>query len=141
MESIKDWGIEGLRDWGIDGFGPSKVCSALYGPEILSAWTTLSGRDLESIKDSCRNDIWEFETESAAKVHHVAPFPGSIVSKFIRLYTFPGEIVLDPFAGSGTVGLAASANKRKSIMIDIDTNFCEYMKDKFENRANLLNDE
>ena len=94
---------------------------------------------LDPIKESCRNDIWEFETESAAKVHHVAPFPASIVYKFIQLYTFPGEVVLDPFAGTGTVGTAASILKRKSIMIDIDTNFCEHMRDKFQNRGNIYN--
>lgn len=94
--------------------------------------------DFDRIKDDCRNDIWEFETESSAKVHHVAPFPASITSRFISLYSYPGEVVFDPFAGTGTVGYAASRLKRKSILVDIDTNFCDYMKDRFINNEGIF---
>lgn len=94
--------------------------------------------DFERIKKDCRNDIWEFETESSAKVHHVAPFPSSIVSRIVSLYSYPGEVVFDPFAGTGTVGYAASRLKRKVILTDIDTNFCDYMKERFSNNEGIF---
>jgi len=51
--------------------------------------------------------IWRFPAESAKKVHHPAPFPSELPSRLIKLYTFQGDIVLDPFVGSGSTCLAA----------------------------------
>ncbi|HUL43992.1 MAG TPA: site-specific DNA-methyltransferase [Bacteroidota bacterium] len=51
--------------------------------------------------------IWRFSAESAKKVNHPAPFPTELPSRLIKLYTFKGDVVLDPFVGSGSTCLAA----------------------------------
>lgn len=47
-------------------------------------------------------------TESAWKVGHPAPFPVELPARLIQLYTFAGDVVLDPFMGSGSTALAAA---------------------------------
>lgn len=51
--------------------------------------------------------VWGFPAESARKVGHPAPFPVELPYRLIQLYTFQGEVVLDPFMGSGQTALAA----------------------------------
>jgi site-specific DNA-methyltransferase (adenine-specific) len=51
--------------------------------------------------------VWQFPTESASRIGHPAPFPVELPRRLIELYTFEGEIVLDPFIGSGSTALAA----------------------------------
>lgn len=51
--------------------------------------------------------VWNFPAESARKIGHPAPFPVELPRRLIQLYTFEGEVVLDPFMGSGQTALAA----------------------------------
>ncbi len=51
--------------------------------------------------------VWRFPAERSSKVHHPAPFPVELPYRLIQLYTFEGEVVLDPFMGSGTTAIAA----------------------------------
>ncbi|MDI6897275.1 DNA methyltransferase [Methanocella conradii] len=51
--------------------------------------------------------VWTFGGESARRVGHPAPFPAELPLRCIKLYTFEGDVVLDPFMGSGTTALAA----------------------------------
>jgi DNA modification methylase len=51
--------------------------------------------------------VWNFSAESARKVGHPAPFPLELPRRVIQLYTFAGEVVLDPFMGSGQTAIAA----------------------------------
>jgi DNA modification methylase len=51
--------------------------------------------------------VWTFAAESAKKIGHPAPFPVELPYRLIQLYTFEGEVVLDPFMGSGQTALAA----------------------------------
>jgi site-specific DNA-methyltransferase (adenine-specific) len=51
--------------------------------------------------------VWSFAAESAKRVGHPAPFPVELPRRLIQLYTFQGDVILDPFAGSGTTGVAA----------------------------------
>jgi site-specific DNA-methyltransferase (adenine-specific) len=69
--------------------------------------------------------IWTFPAESATKVGHPAPFPLELPYRLIQLYTFEGEIVLDPFMGSGQTAIAAIKTKRHYIGYDINE---EYVK-------------
>lgn len=52
-------------------------------------------------------DHWVISPESAQRVGHPAPFPVKLAEGLIRLYGWPGCTILDPFAGSGTVAVAA----------------------------------
>lgn len=69
--------------------------------------------------------IWTFSAEPAKKVGHPAPFPVELPYRLIQLYTFEGEVVLDPFMGSGQAALAAIKTKRHYVGYDISE---EYVK-------------
>ena len=52
--------------------------------------------------------VWTFAAEPARKVGHPAPFPLELPRRLIQLYTYAGDVVLDPFMGSGQVAIAAA---------------------------------
>jgi site-specific DNA-methyltransferase (adenine-specific) len=56
--------------------------------------------------------VWRFPAEPAGKVGHPAPFPEELPYRLIQLYTYEGEVVLDPFIGSGTTAVAAIKARR-----------------------------
>lgn len=66
---------------------------------------------------------WTFPAESAIKVKHPAPFPVELAYRFIQLYTYKGDIVLDPFVGSGTTCIAALRTGRNFIGYDINPEY------------------
>jgi site-specific DNA-methyltransferase (adenine-specific) len=59
--------------------------------------------------------VWAFTAESAKKIGHPAPFPVELPYRLIHLYTYSGEIILDPFMGSGQTAIAALEAKRQFI--------------------------
>jgi site-specific DNA-methyltransferase (adenine-specific) len=67
--------------------------------------------------------VWTFAPESATKVGHPAPFPVELPYRCIQLYTFKGDVVLDPFVGSGTTCLAAAMTGRHYVGIDINERY------------------
>jgi len=69
--------------------------------------------------------VWEFPPESAERVGHPAPFPVELPYRCIQLYTFEGEVVLDPFCGVGTTCIAAIKTNRHFIGIDINPEYVE----------------
>ncbi|MBF0497901.1 MAG: site-specific DNA-methyltransferase, partial [Deltaproteobacteria bacterium] len=64
--------------------------------------------------------IWTFQSESARKIGHPAPFPVELPYRLAQLYTYDGEVVLDPFMGSGQTALAAIKTGRHFIGYEID---------------------
>jgi site-specific DNA-methyltransferase (adenine-specific) len=67
--------------------------------------------------------IWSFPAESATRVGHPAPFPIELPLRLIKLYTFEGEVVLDPFIGSGTTALAAIQTNRRYVGYDTEPDY------------------
>jgi DNA modification methylase len=65
-------------------------------------------------------DVWEIPAESARRVGHPAPFPIELPSRLIELYTYRGDLVLDPFAGAGTTAVAALRAGRHYAGYDLD---------------------
>ena len=68
-------------------------------------------------------DLWEIAPESATKVGHPAPFPVELPQRLIELYTYEGDVVLDPFVGSGSAALAAVRTGRHYIGFDNDKSY------------------
>jgi modification methylase len=67
--------------------------------------------------------VWTFPAESAKKVGHPAPFPVELPYRLLQLYTYGGEVVLDPFMGSGQTALAALKGGRRYVGYEIDDNY------------------
>lgn len=59
--------------------------------------------------------VWNVAPESAKRVGHPAPFPVELARRVINLFTFQYDLVVDPFIGSGTVGVAAEELERRWI--------------------------
>jgi site-specific DNA-methyltransferase (adenine-specific) len=70
-------------------------------------------------------DVWELPTESARRVSHPAPYPVELPQRLIELYTYEGDVVLDPFMGSGTTAVAAVRTGRRYVGYDTDPDYVE----------------
>lgn len=69
--------------------------------------------------------VWNFPAVSAKKIGHPAPFPEELPHRLIQLYSFKGDVILDPFVGSGSTCLSALKDERNYVAYDIDP---EYIK-------------
>jgi DNA modification methylase len=68
---------------------------------------------------------------------HPAVFPVGLPAFFIRLFTTEGDLVLDPFSGSGTTGIAAINLQRNSILIDNNAEYCQTAYERIKEESNL----
>jgi len=71
---------------------------------------------------------WNFPGEKQDK--HLAMFPEELPRRLIKMFSFIGDIILDPFLGSGTTSLAAKNLNRNSIGYEINENFLPVIKEK-----------
>jgi site-specific DNA-methyltransferase (adenine-specific) len=81
---------------------------------------------------SWTNGVWNFSGESKNKIGHPAPFPIELPRRCIKLFSFIGDTVLDPFLGSGTTLLACAETNRAGIGVEINKNYCEMAKKRLE---------
>lgn len=77
-------------------------------------------------------DLWEIPSASARRVGHPAPFPVELPGRLIELYTYAGDLVLDPFVGSGTTAVAAALSGRHYVGFDIDPAYIELAHRRLE---------
>lgn len=71
-------------------------------------------------------NIWKIQPNTRSL--HPAPFPIELAEKVVRYYSFVGDVVLDPFAGSGTTGAAAAKIGRRFVLFDNNPEYVEWMK-------------
>ena len=76
--------------------------------------------------------IWSFPAESATRIGHPAPFPEELPRRLIQLYTFEGDVVLDPFCGSGTTCVAALRSKRHYVGFDNSEEYVKLSRDRIK---------
>jgi len=92
-------------------------------------WKKTSGIKISDIERDefmdWTNGLWAFNGESKKRVGHPAPFPIELPRRCVKLFSYVNDIVLDPFSGSGTTLIAAVANNRRGIGIDVDRKYCE----------------
>ncbi len=70
-------------------------------------------------------DLWTIDAESATRIGHPAPFPVELPRRLIELFTYEGDLVLDPFLGSGSTLVAAKESGRRGIGVDLDPSYVE----------------
>jgi len=68
---------------------------------------------------------------------HSAVFPVALPEWFIRLFTKPGDLVLDPFNGSGTTCVAAKLLNRDYLGIDLNQEYCELAVKRLQQKINI----
>ncbi len=76
--------------------------------------------------------VWTFNPESAKKVGHPAPFPVELPYRLIQLYTFTGDVILDPFMGSGTTAIAALQSSRRYVGYEVDAEYVKLANERIE---------
>jgi DNA modification methylase len=76
--------------------------------------------------------FWSIPPQTAKKGHPV-PFPEDLIYRLIKLYSYPGNTVLDPFGGSGTVAAVCAKNNRNSVYVDISQKYHEMAQNRVAN--------
>jgi site-specific DNA-methyltransferase (adenine-specific) len=83
--------------------------------------------------------VWTFPAVSARSIGHPAPFPEELPHRLIQLYTYKGDVVLDPFCGSGTTCLSALKDSRHYIGYDIEPSYVKLAEKRIKEHLNQLN--
>lgn len=116
---------------------PVEVIVILY----KNQWRKVSGSGKSDITKrefmEWTNGVWNFSGESKKKIGHPTPFPVELPRRCIKLFSFVGDTVLDPFLGSGTTLIACVQTGRKGIGVEIDKNYCEIAKQRLVNEVNV----
>lgn len=123
---------------------PVEVILILY----KKTWKKASGNKENDITKQefmdWTNGVWTFNGQNKKGAGgHPAAFPIELPRRCIKLFSFVGDTILDPFLGSGSTLIAAHLNKRKGIGIDIDKDYCDIAIDRLRqetkiNQANLF---
>jgi site-specific DNA-methyltransferase (adenine-specific) len=74
--------------------------------------------------------VWDILPESAKRVGHPAPFPVELAARVIQLYSYVGDVVLDPFIGSGTTAVAAVRSGRRFAGFEIDKGYFDLAQER-----------
>ncbi len=88
--------------------------------------------------NSIKRDIIESPVETIKGNIHPAVYPEFIIQEFFKLLTKEGDIVLDPFIGSGTTGVVAKKMNRKFIGIEINPEYCKYAEERISKTVQNL---
>jgi len=132
----KGRGASGNCAWGSWKSAKSPRLRDLH--EYLLVFTKeLYGRPDKGESDISRDEfmestlsVWEIPPERAKRVGHPAPFPVELANRVIRLYSYVGDVVLDPFCGSGTTCVAAKASNRHYVGYDIAAEYCKLAENR-----------
>lgn len=147
----KPKGTQGLWQRGVTQFLKSKPyprnANFNIQHEFILIFRKESGDTLDDVKTQNTEKLdeafikevaWSHWNLKVSKHKHPAPFPIEIPYRLIKLYSYPEEIVLDPFMGSGSTAVAAVSLKRQCIGYEISKDFCEMTKQNLRTNMTLL---
>ena len=83
------------------------------------------------------NGLWTFNGESKKRIGHPAPFPLELPYRCIKLFSFIGDTILDPFLGSGSTLIASYLHNRKGLGVDIDKDYCDIAIRRLQQEAKM----
>ena len=156
-EYITIWSKDDLR---LDGGGPTGINNIDFVNWTRSVWrredllAELERKIAEKLADARRRDkddawiaqsiaravwgqatepganVWQMTTESS--VEHPTPYPVELPRRLIQLYTSPGDVVLDPFMGSGTTAVAAVLTGRRYAGYELSSEYCALAQKRIE---------
>ena len=96
----------------------------------------VSTLEKEEFMDSTLS-IWNINPARAKKIGHPAPFPIELAERFINLYSYEKDLVLDPFIGSGTTAIAAQKLNRHYVGYEINDEYCELAETRIKESNTL----
>lgn len=108
---------------------------------LLIDWFIRNHPDKEKVEASKiqdgyeRTNIWKINPSTNSK--HPAAFPKELAEKVVQYYSFKGDVVLDPFAGSGTVGSAASELERRFVLFDNNSEYIDIIREEIVTWENV----
>lgn len=86
------------------------------------------------------NGVWTFNGESKKRIGHPAPFPKELPYRCIKMFSYEGDVVFDPFVGSGTTLIVAEKINRTGVGVELDSQYCELAKNRInKENGQLLN--
>ena len=100
--------------------------------ERLIDWNIRNHPDQQAVRDSRvadgyeRTNIWKIPPSSSKE--HPAIFPKELADRVVQYYSFRGDVVLDPFAGIGTVGESCAAAGRRFVLAEVSSEYVEGIK-------------
>jgi DNA modification methylase len=100
--------------------------------ELLIDWYIRNHPDRQALSDSRigddyeRTNVWRIHPNTNSR--HPAAFPLELSEKVISYYSFKGDVVLDPFAGSGTVGASAAKLDRRFVLFEINPDYIDLIR-------------
>jgi len=113
---------------------PVEVIVVLYKEK----WKKVNGGKSDITRDEFiewTNGVWNFSGESKKRIGHPAPFPVELPKRCIKLFSYVGDVVLDPFMGSGSTLIACLENNRIGVGVDIDESYCRLAVERLEKRG------
>lgn len=84
-----------------------------------------------------RSNVWKINPETASK--HLAPYPKELSDKIVKYYSYVGDVVLDPFMGSGTTAISCIDLKRQYLGVEIHEEYVNMIKNRIASFAPLDN--
>lgn len=100
--------------------------------DLLIDWHIRNHPDRQAVQASKIDDDYErtnvWRIQPATNSAHPAAFPLELAEKVIRYYSFKGDVVMDPFAGSGTVGAAAAKLGRRFVLFEINPQYVDIIR-------------
>lgn len=96
----------------------------------MTGMNTTNIRNLKLARPSNVINVNNVSNQFTDKQHHPATFPEGLVEFFVKSFTKEGDVVLDPFAGSGTVGIVCNNLRRDCKLIELKEEYYELIRSR-----------